>query len=1210
MRILSCQFRNLNSLAGVSPRIDLEDGVLAEAGIFAITGPTGAGKTTILDAICVALYGMTPRLGSGSEISEIMTRHTGDCWSEVVFEVSGKRYRSRWDLRRAHGAADGRLQQAKMELVDLSGDEPKIVEEKKSLVPKVIEDITGLDADRFFRSIMLAQGHFAAFLEAKENERALLLEKMTGTEIYAEISATVYARAAAEKDSLDKLKIEQDAMDLMDDIQLHRLNEENDSLAAEEKKLADALAELSEKRQWLEAIAELETAIEQAEKTLSEVEAEEKLSQKEQIRLQRHRAAAPLTDHFARLEEAEKFVESTAKNLKAVEDEIPALENKLLESKDGVAAIREAVAAFRKTRRETEELIPKVVRLDQEIESKTESLKELEKETAEEAEKLKRAEDTLNEATSARDEIGKQLAQTADYLEAHKADECLERNFELLKSQLDARADLRRRIADCEAQIASMAKELENLDKQAEPQRKAIGEKSVALEKLEKELQTQKTELDKALAGKSVGDHEKALDALRDEQSRLSELLRQANARDELRKKNDELAEEQKGLDAEQKQLETGLSDLMKSCEQVERVIEELREKRKQELLIQKYEADRVELKDGQPCPLCGSAEHPWAEGVEQKLEADAGLKAQQKVLDKLEADAADKSKQLAAAETRLAGIDSEIATAQEKLAAIANEMSNADAKAEAVAAVVEETEEKLNHRRKQLHSIQALRDEIEARQEAFRNAEKELAELRRGLVSLEAEKRERDSEQKRNETARNEHAIQLSQLDSRLAELLDPLVLKIPDNDEDEFLALLSKRRDDFAEARSAQAELKQKAAQQNERIRVLTPQVKSLQKDLVTIQAKRDAGQSSIENLCKDRVDLFGEKGVDAVRTALARKESKFSETEENAQKEATLAAEELSARKRMLEHLRNEEKSAIEVAKTRCTAFEQLCREKGFKDVNVYSAALLDEKNVGELEQHFRDLQQKRTQAETRIEDAQKKLEAERKRKLTKDSLEALKQEEDQAKTTHGQVHDKRVIAAEQLKLQEERRKKQGEQLKAIEAQQKEADRWAKLSHLIGSATGDKFRRFAQGLTLDHLIGLANEHLSRFNDRYILKRGEDDELGIEIIDGYQADTIRPTSTLSGGESFLVSLALALGLSRLNSRKNHVDSLFLDEGFGTLDTDTLEVALAALHNIHTTGKTIGIISHVDALKERIPVQIQVRKLSGGISELEIVSI
>jgi exonuclease SbcC len=176
--------------------------------------------------------------------------------------------------------------------------------------------------------------------------------------------------------------------------------------------------------------------------------------------------------------------------------------------------------------------------------------------------------------------------------------------------------------------------------------------------------------------------------------------------------------------------------------------------------------------------------------------------------------------------------------------------------------------------------------------------------------------------------------------------------------------------------------------------------------------------------------------------------------------------------------------------------------------------------------------------------------------------------------------------------------------------VENQRQRHDMWQRLSSLIGSADGARYRRFAQGLTLDHLIYLANRQLVGLHGRYQLIRKSVGELEMDVVDTWQGDAARDTRTLSGGESFLVSLALALALSDLASHKTSIDSLFLDEGFGTLDGETLEIALDALDSLHASGKMIGVISHVEALKERIPLQIKVGKSVGvGFSTIEVVS-
>ncbi|TDN56394.1 exonuclease subunit SbcC [Scandinavium goeteborgense] len=192
-------------------------------------------------------------------------------------------------------------------------------------------------------------------------------------------------------------------------------------------------------------------------------------------------------------------------------------------------------------------------------------------------------------------------------------------------------------------------------------------------------------------------------------------------------------------------------------------------------------------------------------------------------------------------------------------------------------------------------------------------------------------------------------------------------------------------------------------------------------------------------------------------------------------------------------------------------------------------------------------------------------------------------------------------------QQLKQDSDNRQQQQALMAQIDAAAQTLEDWGWLNTLIGSKEGDKFRKFAQGLTLDNLVWLANEQLSRLHGRYLLKRKASEALELEVMDTWQADAVRDTRTLSGGESFLVSLALALALSDLVSHKTRIDSLFLDEGFGTLDTETLDTALDALDALNASGKVIGVISHVEAMKERIPVQIKVKKINGlGYSKLD----
>ncbi|MCI5151033.1 MAG: chromosome segregation protein SMC, partial [Candidatus Electrothrix sp. MAN1_4] len=185
--------------------------------------------------------------------------------------------------------------------------------------------------------------------------------------------------------------------------------------------------------------------------------------------------------------------------------------------------------------------------------------------------------------------------------------------------------------------------------------------------------------------------------------------------------------------------------------------------------------------------------------------------------------------------------------------------------------------------------------------------------------------------------------------------------------------------------------------------------------------------------------------------------------------------------------------------------------------------------------------------------------------------------------------------------QLQKNKEQRQQQRELLHSLEAQKKECLRWKELHDLIGSSDGKKYRNFAQGLTFELMVSRANAQLARVTDRYLLVRDQQQPLELNVIDSWQAGEVRSTKNLSGGESFVVSLALALGLSEMVGGNVRVDSLFLDEGFGALDEEALETALETLAGLRRDGKLIGVISHVGALKERIACQLEVVPGTGG---------
>ncbi|MDL4617402.1 exonuclease subunit SbcC [Citrobacter amalonaticus] len=309
--------------------------------------------------------------------------------------------------------------------------------------------------------------------------------------------------------------------------------------------------------------------------------------------------------------------------------------------------------------------------------------------------------------------------------------------------------------------------------------------------------------------------------------------------------------------------------------------------------------------------------------------------------------------------------------------------------------------------------------------------------------------------------------------------------------------------------------------------------------------------------------------------------------------------------------LQTLQQQEKQETQRAADAQAQFDAALEHSIFADQAAFLAALLDDEAVTRLEQLKQSLENQVQQAQTLAAQSAQALAAHQQQPPAGlDPTQSIEHVQQTVAQLNDRVRDNATRQGEirqQLKQDSDNRQQQQTLMQKIDNAMQQVEDWGYLNTLIGSKEGDKFRKFAQGLTLDNLVWLANNQLTRLHGRYLLQRKASEALELEVVDTWQADAVRDTRTLSGGESFLVSLALALALSDLVSHKTRIDSLFLDEGFGTLDSETLDTALDALDALNASGKTIGVISHVEAMKERIPVQIKVKKINGlGYSKLD----
>lgn len=1073
MKILSLQFKNLNSLYG-EWKIDFTNNTYQQNGLFVLSGPTGAGKTTILDAICLALYGQTPRMGKITKnTNEIMSKNTGECFAEIVFEIKNIAYVSRFEQRRAKNSNDGNLQEAKHYVSELKTK--KIISEKRTESYQEIVNLTGMDFSRFTRSILLAQGAFDSFLKAENEEKSTLLEQITGTEIYSDISKAVFLKCKEHKIQKEQLEKSLENCQSLSQEQENLLDKTKKELTEKQITLNKKLQDITIQINWLEQIKTLEQDLQNnTQKKQSFIQEQEKAQEQKEQLIKANNA------EFIRAEY--ELVQAKEKEYYKIQNELDILEKNLPEQEKVANNILQEFNQTQKKLKEQqtflqtqEPLYQKVLQLDTTLKNQEKELTTLTNTINQTQQEIKNTKENHQKEEKTFLQIKNEYTKLQTWFEQNQSIALLKEQLSKIEQSFSLWQTTYKKGINIKQEITAQ----ENLKKTITKELQDVKAKILYLQNTEKEnLQTYQ-------------EKEKKYTTLLD-----NKLLRE---------------------------FENELKHLRKEKGFIERILS--------------LEEHRKNLEDNKPCPLCGALHHPYAEGnIPSLTEYDININ---KLEEKIE--------------------------------------------------TIKEIEKELTQLKLKLTEIKG---QINVNQTGITEKEKNLS-----IITQELEKKQNERQQLLEEFSKNKEILlqevkpfNIYEIDHNSSKLIDELK---------QYITLWKNNE-------IKKTSLEESINKKQTNLAILENQYKDKEKQLTEQEKIKQEKQTEFDINQKERITLFGTKKPEQEKLLL---QQQIQQLEKQLEEERakytdftsilTKTTEQIKLKKEIL--LRTNNELTINTEK-----FNLALGKNNFSSKEEYIQAILPIEEKEKLKNYITELEKNILLTQNKEKEYTEKLQTEKNKKLTLASLEEIKEEANIKQTELQSILQELGSIEEKLRQNSMNKQKNIQTKQEVEKLQKELEHWELLDKLIGSADGKKFRTFAQGITFEKVIYFANQKLKQLQKRYLLIRDTEEPLSLNILDDYQGGEIRSVKTLSGGESFIVSLSLALGLAQMASNTISVDSLFLDEGFGTLDEDSLEMALSTLATMQQQGKLIGIISHIPLLKERIPTQINIIPQSGGKSIIE----
>ena len=1252
MRILKLRFQNLNSLQG-EWEIDFRHAAYADEGIFAITGSTGAGKSTILDAICLALYGATPRLGEITQSkNDLMSRHTGECLSEVIFATKSGSYRCTWLQKRARKNPEGNLQSPTHEIAPFTDDATKLppLETQTRKTRKLVAEFTGMDFDRFTRAMLLAQGSFAAFLQANSDERSNLLEEITGTEIYGDISKKVHEFKTQSDAELKTLTDRLSGMTVLSDEEVQSLTSQKNALVDIVNQTKTAMTKIESDKLWRQNLDAYTHQVYKLEHEARDLAEQESQFAPQKTQLQRALKALEVSGDIKKLDYQRDLLSAQLSELASYQHQLPTAERNYQLAQRNQAERQVQAQQTETDWQQAQPLLNQVRKLDT----------------------------TLGQKSQYAQEIAQQLSQLGEQL-AHNAQSIDSQQQQLVNQQVE-----REQLIQAQQQIphaTTLPQTLVSLT-QLQETSQALSEQAQALVNEQQQLQgdfqhneqqacSLKSQLTQLQS--QISEHRQNLESQTSQlyhltQGQSAAVLRQQvetywQTDHQLIAMQSDVQTWQTNLQHYQQfvqQLADGQTQLVQiasqrlTTEQQQQAAEQTVELLNRNLIllakIQDLTEERDRLRHGEPCPLCGSTAHPFAthqpytpDDTEQQLAIakqrldDINRQLQQLLLKEhaltnsqqqlnehlqhLQAHNQRLLNQLQLASQHLIHAQP-VQQAIEALPSVTAPNGDNDIDDQALQTLATIIKAEQTNNQQSLAALQDSLTQIEAVQSEHQQTQQRLATLTEQYHDvLQQQTLLHNQQQHRQDRIRDIDAQQLviaekqHQVIQRIDKLLMPFATRERTFSFDitqDVNAQLNQHIDTLSQLLQRYQGLETKLSHINDTItgieQALTGLVADqhhLTQNQHQVRQRQQALSQEITELQAQRYALFGEQAVDIVSHALIQAKNQALQDYQISQ---TAFHEQLSQLQILQQQIASLTNSTTQLKTTQQTLqadIQQRFATLGFMDEADYRAAVLvdtERERLQQLANQLHDSQQRNHNLLSEAKRIQQQLLDHPQTALSVEQLlDALGQLQQQFSEQQKQLG----AVEQQLAANEALKQNQQQLLDAINQQRNHTEEWKVLHQLIGSSDGKKFRNFAQGLTFNIMVAHANEQLKKMSDRYLLIADSEQPLMLNVMDNYQGGQIRTSKNLSGGESFIISLSLALGLSNMASHRMQVDSLFLDEGFGTLDEEALDVALDTLTNLQQSGKLIGVISHIQALKDRISSQIQVVPQTGGISKI-----